>query len=44
MQSVGFLGPALFLTLIGGVTSATQAVVYMTLVWLPFSTGERVRE
>jgi ACS family sodium-dependent inorganic phosphate cotransporter len=30
MQSIGFLGPALFLTLIGGVTSALQATVYMT--------------
>lgn len=29
MQSIGFLGPALFLTLIGGVTSALQATVYM---------------
>lgn len=29
MQSIGFLGPALFLTLIGGITSATQAIVYM---------------
>ena len=30
MQSIGFLGPALFLTLIGGVTSPVQATVYMT--------------
>ncbi len=32
MQSIGFFGPALFLFLIGGVTSAFQAVSYMCCV------------
>ena len=32
MQSIGFFGPALFLFLIGGVTSALQAVSYMCCV------------
>ncbi len=30
MQTVGFAGPALFLILIGGVTSATTAILYMS--------------
>jgi MFS transporter, ACS family, solute carrier family 17 (sodium-dependent inorganic phosphate cotransporter), other len=29
MQSIGFFGAATFLSLVGGVTSATQAIVYM---------------
>ena len=32
MQTIGLLGPAVFLILIGGVTSATQAVVYMCCI------------
>ncbi len=29
MQTIGFLGPTIFLSLIGGVSSAPQAIVYM---------------
>ena len=32
MQSIGLLSPAVFLVLIGGVTSPTQAVVYMCCI------------